>query len=214
MNKIWGLILLFCQNYELPPTPQPIEYGNLLIHLPPDAKEKSYPLLIAFGGSMWATPYYLWKHTPDTYFSKAILVYSPCFVKRGKGLRQVEADLCQFLKEQNIKEPAFYSVCGFSSGGPDAMIAQNPSRFRCIGLIDPSPTANGRVEYSANMLLSFRRNNWIYSDYYGQVVNFTPFDELSAKIKAAGGKVEEAEVSHEKYFRYFLERFEEELIGR
>lgn len=205
--------ILFCQLYlTIPNNAQPILRGNLLIHLPSDATEKNYPVLIAFGGSMWATPQYLWKNTPKAYFNKAILVYSPCYIKGGGNLRKVEVELRQFFKEKGIKSDQ-YSICGFSSGGPDAMIAENPDRYRAIGLIDPSPVANGTVRHSPNMILSFRRNNWIYSDYYGQVVNFKPFNELSERIRHAGGIVEEADISHERYFSYFLEKFEKELIG-
>ena len=191
---------------------QPIYHNKLLIHLPKDAKQKNYPVLIAFGGSMWATPQYLWKNTPISYFQKAILVYSPCYGKGGGNLRAVETDISKFLQERGIENKQ-YSICGFSSGGPDAMIAENPSKYRAIGLIDPSPVANGRVTYHPNMILSFRRNNWIYSDYYGEVVNFKPFNDLSERIRKAGGLVEEAEISHEAYFRYFLEKFELQLIG-
>jgi hypothetical protein len=211
ISFLLSLCLLFCQ-FQFKSDPKPILRGNLLIHLPTDATQKSYPVLIAFGGSMWATPQFLWKNTPNSYFEKAILVYSPCYTKGGGNLRKVESETRHFLKDKGIQSGQF-SVCGFSSGGPDVMIAETPYRYRAIGLIDCSPVANGKVQYSANMIFSFRRNNWVNSDYYGKVVNFKPFNDLMEQIRRVGGCVEESDVSHEGYFRYFLEKFERELIG-
>ncbi len=193
-------------------TKKPIKRSSLLIHLPDSVKEEAYPLLICFGGSMWADPQFLWEETPPQYFSKAIMVYSPCFIKGGKGLRRVELEIQAYLQQNNISI-SHTSVCGFSSGGPDAMIAEQPHRYKAIGLIDCCPRANGRVEYCSNMIFSYRRNSWVNSDYYGKVVNFKPFDELILKIKAAGGYTEESDIPHNEYFKYFLNKFEKELIG-
>jgi hypothetical protein len=93
------------------------------------------------------------------------------------------------------------------------MIVENPKEFRALGFIDPSPAANGTVRFSSNMILSFRRNNWINSDFYGKVVNFRHFNALSANIRNAGGIVEEADIFHDKYFAYFLNKFRKQLIG-
>lgn len=189
-----------------------IKRGQLLIHLPDSAKIKSMPLLICFGGSLWATPNYLLEETPKQYFDKAIIVYSPCYLKGGKGLKRLQIEMEILLEKEEI-ECSKVSICGFSSGGPDAMIADQPERYQAIGLIDCSPKANGRVQYSSNMIFSFRRNNWIYSDYYGAVVNFRPFEDLILKIRAAGGYTEETDVQHKQYFHYFLNKFEKKLIG-
>ncbi len=192
--------------------PKPERLGNKLISIPEDAKYKEYPILIIFGGSMWATTKFMWDNTPEDYFRNAIMVYAPCYTHGGGKLKKVEAEVIALLNSKGIKHKG-KSVCGFSGGGPDAMIAENPQDYLALGFIDPTPVAQGKIIYSSNMILSFRRNNWIYSDYYGKVVNFRDFNALSDKIRKAGGIVEEAEVSHEDYFKYFLKKFRQELIG-
>ena len=211
MWKIF-LISIFSILYKPDPTPKPINLGNLLISIPTDATDKDYPMLIMFGGSMWATPKFMWDNTPRDFFQKAILVYSPCYTHGGGNLKKVETELISYLQRKGITYKG-KSVCGYSGGGPDAMIAENPKNYMALGFIDPTPVANGTVRYSSNMILSFRRNNWIYSDFYGKCVNFKDFNELSDRIRRAGGIVEEADVQHEAYFRYFLDKFRKQLIG-
>lgn len=208
---MWNILLLYLISFCLT-TPKPAVLGNKLICIPTDAKEIEYPMLIMFGGSMWATPRYMWENTPSDYFNKAILVYSPCYTHGGGKLKKLEAEVTAYLHQKGIKYKG-KSVCGFSGGGPDAMIAENPKNYFALGFIDPTPVASGSVHYNSNMILSFRRNNWIYSDYYGKCVNFKDFNALSDKIRNAGGIVEEAEVSHEAYFRYFLEKYKNRLMG-
>jgi hypothetical protein len=212
MRYLYCLCIFFMLPLGLSAQKAPLRHGQLLIHLPDSSHEKAMPLLICFGGSMWATPHFLWEETPDQYFEKAIIVYSPCYVKGGKGLRKVELEVLAFLVQKGIKVSKT-SICGFSSGGPDAMIAAEPEYYQAIGLIDCSPKANGRVQYCSNMIFSFRRNNWIFSDYYGAVVNFRPFNELISKIQKAGGYTEETDIQHKDYFQYFLNKFEQQLIG-
>ena len=192
--------------------PKPEYLGNLMISIPEDAEDKNYPMLIVFGGATWATPKFLWENTPEEYFNKSILVYSPCFTYGGGNLKKVVQNVSTHLQKKGIKYSS-KSACGFSGGGPDVMIVENPKEFRALGFIDPSPAANGTVRYSSNMILSFRRNNWINSDFYGKVVNFRHFNALSSNIRNAGGIVEEADIFHDKYFAYFLNKFRKQLIG-
>lgn len=191
--------------------PQPIKFGNSLVNIPNDQTKKEFPLVIFFGGAAWATPQNLWDNTPEEYFKKAVLVYSPCYTYGGGNLKKLEKEVIAFLAKKNIKIST-KSACGFSGGGPDAMIAEEPSKYKALAFIDPTPVANGVIKYSANMILSYSKNNWMFSDFYGKVVNFRDFEALSAKIKKAGGTAEETNIKHDVYFKYFLEKFIKQLI--
>jgi hypothetical protein len=212
MRHLIALLFLLLWNQSTFASPKLIELGNLSISMPDDADKKAYPMIILFGGSMWADKYFMINNTPESYFNSSIIVYSPCYDHGGGNLRIVEQKLNNFLIQKGIRYSS-KSACGFSGGGPDAMIAENPKSYKALGFIDPCPVANGTIKFSSNMILSFNRSNWVNSDYFGKIVNFKHFNELSANIKKAGGTVEEAKVKHQPYFRYFLEKFKKQLIG-
>lgn len=186
--------------------------GNIIVHVPAAAYQDPLPLLLVFGGSHYATPQFMWEQTPEDYFRDAILVYAPCYVKGGFGYRPIRERVESFLREEGLKVKQF-SVCGFSSGGSDALLA-NPLDCHAIGLIDPVPeTEGGPIRAHSNVILSFRRKNWIYSEQYGEAAGFAAFNRLAELLHRAGGTVEEAEVPHKDYPNYFFKRFREQLLG-
>ena len=186
--------------------------NNILVSVPPLARQQACPVILVFGGSHYATPQYMWEQTPGDYFDRAIMVYSACFVEGGLGLSMVLNRLNYFLKDQGL-EAKHISVCGFSSGGSDALLA-DPGKFKCVGLIDPVPeTKGGPLRPAPNTLLSFRRSNWATSDNYGQHTQYRHFEELARAVRQAGGIVEEPEIEHKIYPKYFFERFRKELLS-
>jgi hypothetical protein len=186
--------------------PRTYHHGNLLINLPEANPSRwSYPAIIVYGGSDYATPEFMWQKTPEQLLQKAIIAYSPCRHLGGERAEQIQYQLEWFVRQRGLSLSSL-SLCGFSSGGPDAMTS-NPQRYKAIGLIDPVPVARHQVEYHSNMILSFRRLNWVNSEYYGKAVGYQPFEELIRQIRRAGGLVEEREVEHRNYVTYFFNTF-------
>lgn len=186
--------------------------GNIIVSVPKAARERPYPVVLVFGGSDYASPQFMWEQTPDVYFQEAIMIYAPCYVRGGFGFRPIMERVRYFLKDQTLYIKHI-SVCGFSSGGSDALLA-NPYEFKAIGLIDPVPVTEGSpIRPHHNTILSFYRQNWKYSESYGEAVQYRHFEELAHKIKQAGGLVEEPKIEHKAYPKYFFERFKGLLLG-
>ena len=208
LNSLFLLCLIFglgaCESQNFPP-PKVYRQGSLLISVPGQASSgTTWPVVFFIGGIAWAEPSFLQEQTPMYLRNRAIFVYFPCLIKGGPSLAKAKPQALAYLNAKGLK-PSKISLCGFSAGGPEAMSAE-PENYACLALIDPVPQPQTYVRFAPNYILSFYRANWANHDLFGEAGRYQAFEELSRRINAAGGIVEETKIDHKTYLKYFLEK--------
>ena len=186
-----------------------IKLGQLLISIPLK-KEAEMPVLFIFGGMYYANPEFMQKNTPQELFEEAVIVFAPCRVEGGKGYLVYKTQLVKQLKKQGIIIRDI-AVCGFSAGGPDALEAEGAD-IKLIGLIDAVPEVNKKRLHYPKIINVFNKQNWWDNEFYGEKENYKHFAEFAKWTKKEGGIVEENEVKHELFPKYFLWRYRHLLI--
>jgi hypothetical protein len=180
--------------------------GQLIVTVP-NKKDAKIPVLFIFGGMHYATPDFMLKETPELLFEKAVLVFAPCRAMGGQGFNAYKKQLLPLLHQQG-KSVRGISICGFSGGGPDALEAEGAD-IRLIGLIDAVPEIPQKRRHYPMLINAFNIQNWRGNELY----NNSNFSNFAKWTKKEGGILEETNVKHEQFPKYFLYRYRNRLIS-
>jgi hypothetical protein len=160
--------------------------GGVILTLPKGA-QGSLHLLIVIGGLYYAKADWMRQQVPGDYFKSAALLFMNCKNNGGKGVATAMAAAQQVLNQKGLSIKS-QSICGFSGGGPEA--GANPSAYKAVGLIDPTPVAVA----SGNTIMYYNHNNWTTLPKL-----YPLFIPLANKIKAAGGVAEYKAWPHKNF---------------
>jgi hypothetical protein len=189
-----------------------VEYlGKYQISIPPSPQGKKFPLVVLFAGNTKIIK--MKPQTPDSYYLKAILVFS----EKGGSFSDLQSELTQALNENNTSfDTGKVSLCGFSSGGQTAIRNYSSAKHK-VGLIDPTLFKSDLTKLDAKTILSLNPNpgNW------ETVLNpngENALDGRNAAIQAhklgkfPGVFATEKKVGHNAYPGFFLSKYETDLI--
>jgi len=183
--------------------------GDLLITIPKDSGKK-LPLLFVFGGLYYANPSFMSQQVPSTFFDKAIIVFAPCAQKGGLGYDFYMKRIRKILEKESVSIKKI-TVCGFSAGGPDALLAAG-NDIKVIGLIDPNPVIPLKNKAQGQIITSFNVANWHNNSPSLKMSLQKQFSDYANWTKKMGGTVEENSVSHEIFPKYFFYKYRNRLI--
>ena len=156
---------------------QRFNLNKAIVTVPKNATGAMHVLII-IGGISYANAAWMLSQTPANYFQQAVLVFIDCAAMGGIGPAGARNAATQILTRLELSQKSI-SICGFSGGGPEA--GANPSSYKAVGLIDPTPNARP----ASNILMLYNANNWA-----GNKSLFPLFTPLANQIKAAGGRAE------------------------
>lgn len=183
--------------------------GHIIITYPEHHSNK-LPLIMIFGGIDYATPDFMMKNTPQTYFENAILAFAPCKMAGGLGFKFYKKQLDLFLKKNDLKFKNF-SVCGFSGGGPDALDTYG-EEINIVGLMDASPELPVKKPVFKKIINEYNVENWHdNSPDYRQTME-KKFKELADWTRETGGNPIDNSLQHELFPKYFLYRYRNILL--
>ncbi len=181
------------------------KHGDLLLTIP-ILKKAEYKVIFIFGGLHYATKEFMLLNTPTSFFKKNIIVTAPCSLTGGKGFRTYRKQLENILQKKGIKV-SYFMVCGFSGGGPDAVDAEGP-KIKLVGLIDVVPEIPKNNRNFPVLLNSMNVKNWNGNPLY----NSEHFNKFKWWIRKKGGIIEENNVGHKIFPRYFFYRYRKHFI--
>ncbi len=184
--------------------------GQIIITYP-EVNSRKLPLIMIFGGIDYATPEFMMKNTPQTYFENAILVFAPCKMVGGLGFKFYKKQVDHFLSKNKLKFKNF-SVCGFSGGGPDALETYG-EEINIIGLMDPSPELPVKKPTFKKIINEYNVENWHdNSPEYKQTME-KKFSDLADFTRDAGGEPIDNTLEHSLFPKYFLYRYRNILLN-
>jgi hypothetical protein len=183
--------------------------GSYVVSIPPKATGK-LPLVVIFAGNTGKDVVVQAVAALPNYVNKAIVVIG----ERNGSFPAVKTPLAGLLA-QTQTEIASTSICGYSSGG-QAAFANYGYADKRVGLIDPNVQKKDFSKFDSKTIYSFYDPNpeawpWSAGGKDGYTIGQARIDAYDL-VKKAGGTAEKTKQSHEGYPRYFLAKFESDLI--
>jgi hypothetical protein len=184
--------------------------GEALITVP-NGRRRNLPVLFVFGGLYYANPSFMTQQVPGSFFKKAVIVFAPCAQKGGFGYDFYMGRIRKMLEKEGITLGKV-TVCGFSAGGPDAIIAKDKD-IKLIGLIDPNPVIPSQNKTKARIIAAYNIANWHDNSPALKMSIQKQFSDYAHWAKQKGGIVEENSVQHQIFPKYFFYRYRSRLLN-
>ena len=167
--------------------------GELIISKPKGKMRQK--VIIIWGGISYATPDWVLGQIPLKVKNNYLLVIAPYTM----SLDKVNSTILPYFSNNNINVSQ-YSLAGFSAGGKKVLDGYSKN-YKKVGLIDPSTNSTlSNQNFGDNVVMTYNPKNW------GSYPNIKKsFPVLAKNIINGGGKVENIDMKHKEFVKYYFE---------
>ena len=169
--------------------------GELIISKPKGKMKQK--VIIIWGGISYATPNWVLEQIPLKVKNNYLLVIAPYTM----SLENINSIILPYFSKNNINASQ-YSLAGFSAGGKK-VLAGYSKNYKKVGLIDPSTNSTlSNQKFGNNVVMTYNPKNW------GSYPNIKKlFPVLATNILNGGGKVENKDMKHKNFVKYYFEKY-------
>ena len=169
--------------------------GELIISKPKGKMKQK--VIIIWGGISYATPDWVLEQIPLKVKNNYLLVIAPYTM----SLDSINSTILPYFSNNNINISQ-YSLAGFSAGAKKVLGAYSEN-YDKVGLIDPSTNSTlSKQNFGNNVIMTYNPKNW------GSYPNIKKaFPILANNILKGGGKVENKDMKHKNFVKYYFEKY-------